>query len=61
MLTRERGYMLTFIPGQTPLHLAAWASSADIFAELLRRGAEPSATDDSGRLPVTHVLFLHLL
>ena len=32
---------------QTPLHVAAWAGSADVLALLLRRGADPNAKWDS--------------
>jgi hypothetical protein len=36
----------------SPLHLAAWTSTADVVAALLRAGANPKALDSKGRTPL---------
>jgi len=40
------------LTGETPLHLAARYSRADVAKKLLDAGASPLAEDNSGRTPV---------
>jgi ankyrin repeat protein len=52
------------VAGDTPLHLATWREWDDVVMELMRRGADVTAPNNEGKLPMDlasgHILQLYM-